>query len=74
MGHPECCFHQIKARVRSAVIDMKDSRTSKIIAIQQRLAKARRLLRKRIPRTISLVDELIGELRKEARQESPSRS
>jgi hypothetical protein len=53
---------------------MKDSRTSKIIAIQQRLAKARRLLRKRIPRTISLVDELIGELRKEARQESPSRS
>jgi len=51
---------------------MKNSRRT--INVRQRLAKARRLLRKRIPPTVSLVDELISERREEARRESELRS
>jgi len=53
---------------------MTNSRTLKTITLQRRLAKARRLLRKLIPPTVSLVDELIAERREEARRESDPHS
>jgi vacuolar-type H+-ATPase subunit H len=38
--------------------------------LQKRLDRARRIVRKYVPRTVSLVDELIAERREEARREA----
>jgi predicted nucleic acid-binding protein len=38
--------------------------------LKKRLDRARRMVRKYVPRTVSLVDELIAERRQEARRES----
>jgi AbrB family looped-hinge helix DNA binding protein len=40
-----------------------------ITTLRQRLVKAQRIVRKHIPRSVSLVDELIAERRAEARRE-----
>jgi AbrB family looped-hinge helix DNA binding protein len=41
----------------------------RITSLRQRLAKAQQLVHKHVPRTISLVDELIAERREAARRE-----
>jgi len=41
----------------------------RITTLRQRLAKAQQLVHKHVPRTISLVDELIAERREAARRE-----
>jgi uncharacterized membrane-anchored protein YhcB (DUF1043 family) len=41
----------------------------RMAALRKRLAKAQQIVRKHVPRSVSLVDELIAERREEARRE-----
>jgi hypothetical protein len=63
------------------VLDMTERRTTaeenrkqRRVTLHQQLAKAQQLVRKRVPPTVSLVDELIAERRDESRRESDPRS
>jgi len=58
------------------VLDMKERRTTieenrkqRRAALREQLAKGQQLVRKRVPPTVSLVDELIAERREESQQE-----
>jgi hypothetical protein len=57
-------------------MDMKRQRTridgkhkQRMATLRQRLTRARRLVRSLVPRTVSLVEELVAERRKEAQLE-----
>jgi hypothetical protein len=63
------------------VLDMKERRTTieknrkqRRASLREQLAEAQQLVRKRVPPTVSLVDELIAEHREESRRESDPRS
>lgn len=63
------------------VLDMKERRTTveedrkqRRATLREQLAKAQQLVRKGVPPTVSLVDELIAERREESRRESDPRS
>lgn len=70
-----------KVPVLGRCIDMKE-RPSTIkenpkqrrATLREQLGKAQQLLRKRVPPTVSLVDELIAERREESLRESDQRS
>jgi hypothetical protein len=53
---------------------VKENRRLCRATLGEQLAKAQRLVRKSIPSTVSLVDELIGERREESRRESDPRA
>jgi len=56
---------------RSAI---KQDRRQRGVTLREQLAKAQQLVRRRIPPTVSLVDELIAERREESSRESHTRS
>ena len=63
------------------VLDMKERRATfeenrkqRRATLHRQLAKAQELVRKCVPPTVSLVDELIAERREESRRESDPRS
>jgi len=49
---------------------IEENRRQQRAILRKRLAKAQQLLQKRVPSTVSLVDELIAERREESRQDS----
>jgi hypothetical protein len=66
-----------KVPVLGRCLDMKERRSTieenrrqQRAILRKRLAKAQQLLQKRVPSTVSLVDELIAERREESRQDS----
>ena len=56
-------------RSGDAVVLRIENDELRITSLRQRLAKAQKLVRKHVPRTTSLVDELIAERREAARRE-----
>jgi hypothetical protein len=63
------------------VLDMKERRTTteqnrqqRRANLRERVAKAQQLVRKRVPATVSLVDDLIAERREESSRESDPHS
>ena len=53
---------------------IKENPKQRRATLREQLGKAQQLLRKRVPPTVSLVDELIAERREESLRESDQRS